>query len=104
MYFGNSNYSTDKSADILIGSDFYYNIVTDNVCREPLSCSVAVDCILGWVLCGPIQTRKIKRQENVNFITSITVRIETKTIERNLKKELNKFWKTKNEGSGELAY
>ena len=47
--------------------------------------------MLGWILCGRTGTRKTKRQENVNFISSVTMRIETKTIERNLKEELSKF-------------
>ena len=29
------------------------------------------------------------------------MRVETKTIQRNLKEELNKFWETENVGNGE---
>ena len=80
MYLGNSNDTTNKKVNLLIDSGFYYNVVTDKVYREPPSCSVAVDSILGWILCGPTRTRKVKRQENVNFITFVTMRIETKQL------------------------
>ena len=95
------NDTTDKLVDLLIGLDYYFNFVTGKVRRGPPSCPVAVDSILGWILCGPTGTRKTKRQENVNFISSVTMRIETKTIERNLKEELSKFWETENVGIGE---
>ena len=80
--------------DLLIGLNFNFNFVTGKVLRGPPLCPVAVDSIFGWILCGPTGTRKTKRQENVNFISSLIMRIETKTIERNLKEELNKLWET----------
>ena len=95
------NDTTDKSVDLLIGLDFYFNFVNGKVCRGAPSCPVAGGCILGWILCGPIGSCKIKRQENVNLISSATMGIETKTIEQNLKEELNKFWKTENMEIGE---
>ena len=66
------------------------------VVRGPPSCPVAADSILGWILRDPTRTRKPKLQENINFIPSVTMCIETKTIEQNLKEELNKFWETEN--------
>ena len=70
------NDTTDKSVDLLIGLEFYYIFETDKVCRGHSSFPVAVDRILVWILCGPKATRKTKRQENVNFVSSVTMRIE----------------------------
>ena len=64
-------------------------------------CQVAVDSILRWILRAPTRTHKTKLQENVNFISSVIMCIETKTIERNMKEELNKFWETENVGNEE---
>ena len=49
----------------------------------------------------PTGTRKTKCQENANFISSVTMCIESKTTERNLKEQLSKFWETENVGIGE---
>lgn len=62
--------------DLLIGLDFYYISVADKDCRGQPSCPVAVDRILVWTSCGPKGTRKTKRQENVNYVSSVTMRIE----------------------------
>ena len=70
--------------------------MNDKVIRGPPSCPVAVDNILGWILRDSTRSRKLKRQENVNFIPFVTMCIETKTVEQNLKEELNKFWETDN--------
>ena len=95
------NNMTDKLIDLLVGKDFYFNFETGKFRWGPLSCSVAVDYILRWILCAPTRTHKTKLQENINFISSVIMRVETKTIQRNLKEELNKFWETENVGNGE---
>ena len=49
------NDATDKSVDLLIGLNFYFNFVTDKVYQRPPSRPVAVDSTLGWILCGPTE-------------------------------------------------
>ena len=95
------NNTTDKLKDLLVGEDFYFNFETGKFRWGSLSCPVAVDYILRWILCAPTRTHKTKLQENINFISSVIMRVETKTIQRNLKEELNKFWETENVGNGE---
>ena len=67
------NNTTDKSVDLLIGLNFYYNFLTGKNRRGLPFCPVAVDSIFGWILCGYTGTRKTIRREIINFVYSVTM-------------------------------
>ena len=88
---GDYNNTTGKSIDLLVGEGFYFNFETGKIRWRPPLCPVTVDSILRWILRAPTRTHKTKLQENVNFISSVIMCIETKTIERNRMK----MWETR---------
>ena len=52
--------NSEKSIDILIGMDYYFNFVTGKIKRGPPGCPVAIESNLGWILSGPNGTAKAK--------------------------------------------
>ena len=47
-----ADYSDGKQVDVLIGSDYYWELVTGSVCRSERG-PTAIHTKLGWVLSGP---------------------------------------------------
>ena len=63
-----SDGTSSLEVDILIGSDYYWSLVTGEVCRGN-SGPIAIHTKLGWVLSGPIPLRE-SEQSSVNLITT----------------------------------
>ena len=84
--------------EILVGIDYYYAIISGRTARGPPNGPVAIESILGWIICGPTDIKVNKRGvTNVNLINSLNVR--NKKLENDdLKNELHKFWEIENCG------
>ena len=57
-----ANGSDRLEIDILVGSDYYWTLLTGNVKRGP-SGPVGVQTELGWVLSGPVETHTQERAQ-----------------------------------------
>ena len=79
--------------DVLIGSDYYWRLVTGRVSRG-VSGPTAVETQLGWVLSGPVE-EALPETTTINFIathTTHTLRVDTFTEQESLDAGLRRFW------------
>ena len=70
-----SDGTSSLDVDILIGSDYYWNLVTGEVCRGN-SGPVAIHTRIGWVLSGPTSSTELERSA-VNLNTTHVLRADT---------------------------
>ena len=83
-----------KGIDILIGSNFYWNVVTDELQRGEYG-SVALSNRFGWLLSGPIQTLRPVESTHVHMIISGDLDNAGPSDENNeLIEMLKQFWET----------
>ena len=98
--------NSEKSIDILIGMDYYFNFVTGKIKRGPPGCPVAIESNFGWILSGPNRTAKKKSKfvpsnianSHTMFVDNITHKIHD---DLNLKDSIQKFWEVENVGVDE---
>ena len=77
--------------DMLVGSDYYWQLVTGNICRGA-SGPVAVHTKLGWVLSGPSSLENY-RQCSTNLSVAHVLYSETHSAEQcTLEDQLRAFW------------
>ena len=89
------NAETSMSVDMLVGSDYYWELVTGSVCRG-VSGPVAIHTKLGWVLSGP-SSHDEPGQCAMNLNVTHVLHADTCSIEpQTLEDQLRAFWdKTK---------
>ena len=86
--------------DILIGSDYYWELVTGETCRGSNG-PIAIHTRLGWVLSGPTSSG-MATQSSVNLITTHILRADTREDDTtSLDKELRSFWEIESLGISE---
>ena len=91
--------NTSMEIDLLIGLDFYFSFVKGEV-RRGTHGPVAVDTILGWVICGSYKGESVSQL----LCTTHTLRLDTvKNVDEPLTKLMNKFWKVDSLGVGSEA-
>ncbi len=77
--------------DILVGSDYYWDLVTGGVSRGS-SGPTAIHTKLGWVLSGPMHSREADRC-SMNLVTTHVLRVDTQQNSSNsLDETLRSFW------------
>ena len=90
-----SSTALNMPIDILIGSDYYWQVVTGSICRGT-SGPVAVHTKLGWVLSGPSSLDEHGRcSMNLSVTQSVThvLHSETHSVEQStLDDQLRSFW------------
>ena len=59
--------STDEEIDLLIGVDYYWSLMQDEIRRGPEG-PVAQESRLGWVLSGPVDADGVDRDDQVLLI------------------------------------
>ncbi len=95
--YGFADYSDGRSSlevDVLIGSDYYWDLVTGSVCRS----EGAIHTKLGWVLSGPTPA-KDQAQCSMNLTTTHVLRAETQELESTvLDEQLRSFWELESLG------
>ena len=89
--------------DILIGSDHYFDVVTDEICRGDKG-PVAINTILGWVISGPTQKDIKDDASSANLIIlrgnsdPAKSRFAFEDKNQTLTNELRRFWDTESLG------
>ena len=98
--------NSEKSIDILIGMDYYFNFVTGKIKRGPPGCPVAIESNFGWILSGPNGRAKKKSK----FVSSNIVNLHTMFVDNitrktdddlSLKGSIQRFWEVENVGVDE---
>ena len=86
---------TPDSIDVLIGSDYYWQIVTGETVRGTEG-PVAVSSSLGWLLSGPVSRPSSKKQGTVSnlAISQGNCEVFSENTEDELLNTLKSFWKT----------
>ena len=80
------------SVDILIGSDYYWHLVTGDICRG-VSGPVAVHTKLGWVLSGPTSQNTSDPELSVTNLSVHVLHAESQPVEPSkLEDQLRAFW------------
>ncbi|XP_044027348.1 uncharacterized protein LOC122864200 isoform X1 [Siniperca chuatsi] len=80
--------ANDQELQVLIGADFYWQAVTGTV-QKVTNSLVAVECIFGWALQGPVAT---------SSVTDTTCMHISLTEDTQISKELHAFWEVESLG------
>ena len=77
--------------DILVGSDYYWDLVTGGVCRGSGG-PTAIHTKLGWVLSGPTRFKELDHC-SMNLVTTHVLRVDTQQNDsKSLDATLRSFW------------
>ena len=92
------NNETSSDIDILIGSDYYYDIITGEIQRGDVG-PCAVNSEFGWLICGSGKAKTPGRDEIVaNFVAErndvLPNNLIFKSDHEDLNEVLSKFWTT----------
>ena len=90
------NSSEAGEPDILIGSDYYWSIVTGEIVRGGDREPVAVRTKLGWILSGPVSFN-CDEQSSAGLITHV-LRVDCSPSLKDLDNTLRKFWELESLG------
>ena len=91
--------SGELKIDVLVGSDYYWQVVTGRVIRGA-SGPTAVETKLGWVLSGPVEG-VAPENAAINFVSSFSthsLRVDTLTEQESLERGLRRFWELESLG------
>ena len=75
-----------------MGLDYYYSIVIGRTIRRSPTQPVAIETILGWVICGP-NVKKNTSVEDVTTALVMSTKIDTASQEDTLRQEIGNFWR-----------
>ena len=92
-----AGYSDGKSSlqvNVLIGSDYYWELVTGSVCRSEYG-PTAIHTKLGWVLSGHMPATSNSRS-SANLVTTHVLRVDAETA--GLDEQLGSFWELESLG------
>eukprot|EP00731_Ephydatia_muelleri_P024186 Em0016g457a len=81
--------------DMLIGSDFYWHIVTGELIRGEKG-PVAIKSTLGWILSGPVQS--VSHECAVNLITTHVLKADDGVTNKMLDDTMRSFWELESMG------
>ena len=77
--------NSEKSIDILIGMDYYFNFVTGKIKRGPPGCPVAIESNFGRILSGPNgRAKKKSKFVSSNIVNSHTMFVDNITRKTDL--------------------
>ena len=79
-----------REVDILIGADFYWCFVTGEIRRGEKG-PVAIHTTLGWILSGPAGASDDMQGISMSFVTTHTLRIDDKVINKMLDATMKSF-------------
>ncbi|XP_065665735.1 uncharacterized protein LOC136087157 [Hydra vulgaris] len=78
----------NESVDILVGLDCYYSIITGKIIRGCNNGPVALESILGWIVCGPSDIGVRENFIQTNLVST------SQSDDDVLRLELRKFWQS----------
>lgn len=81
--------------DVLIGSDFYWKLVTGKIARGWTG-PTAIQTKVGWILSGPAQSQHTS--VNLTLNSTHALRIESYPAEKDLDDRLRRFWELESLG------
>lgn len=81
--------------DMLIGSDFYWHVVTGELIRGEKG-PVAIKSTLGWILSGPVES--VGHECAVNLITTHVLRADDGVTNKMLDDTMRSFWELESMG------
>ena len=90
----------DLEVDCMIGADYYWTLVTDEVKRGLIPGPVAIRTILGWVLPGPVNAGT-SPDTSVHLTSTHVICTQAKSQPKSdcqIREELSKFWQLENFG------
>ena len=82
----------DSEIDVLIGADYYWDIVEGGKKRDNNNKLVALNSKLGWLLTGPMIYKK-PVEISVNLATTHVLKVDVKLQDEKLSQKINEFWK-----------
>ena len=85
-----------EEAELLVGSDYYWTVVTGETVRGGVDGPVALQTRLGWVLSGRNATDEL-HMESTNLVTHV-LRVDTGPGMRELDRTLRSFWELESLG------
>ena len=84
--------------DILVGCDYYWELVTGGICRG-LKGPTAIHTKLGWVLSGPIQSTESVVQSTACVVTTHLLQADSRPVGSvQLSEQLRSFWELESLG------
>ena len=88
--------SDGNEPELLIGSDYYWTMVTGETVRGGCGGPVALQTRLEWVLSGPITSSEV-RETSANLIRHV-LRVDSSPSFRELDRTLKAFWELESLG------
>ena len=81
----------DCDIDLLIGADFYWNVLEGEIKRCSTGGPIAVNSKLGWLLSGPFEDTKVD-ECSMNLAVTHVMKINVDVGDDVLSKQVEKFW------------
>ena len=81
----------DSNIDVLIGADYYWDIVEGEVKRENNEKLIALKSKLGWLLSGPLTTKR-PVAVSVNLALTHVLEVDIALQNETLGDKINEFW------------
>ena len=79
-----------NKVEVLVGLDYYFSIVSGKTLRGPPGSPIAVESLLGWMICGRSMMPSKSNEVITNLMYTEEVDVEEEVF--GLKEELRKFW------------
>ena len=79
------------SIDILIGADYYWSIINNQVMKTKEEPTIALDAKVGWILSGPVNNPSVSVNNSVLLPHVMEVQSEFMDTNNVLKQDLNKL-------------
>lgn len=96
--------SNKHKVEILVGLDHYYSLISGRTLRGPPGCPVAIESVLGWIVCGPIYCSDPKNQSVLtNHISAFGEEDFHSDSDLELKLQLKKFWEIEEVPANEVS-
>ena len=93
-----TKHQVSLNIDMLVGLDYYYSFITGKTIRGMPNEPVAIESIFGWIICGPVSTKKRNKNKVVNLVSHERAEIND---EDSLRNELKHFWEVESVGCSE---
>ena len=81
----------DSDIDVLIGADYYWDIVEGEIKRENNERLIALKSKLGWLLSGPLTTKR-PVAVSVNLASTHVLKVDIALQDETLGDKINEFW------------
>ena len=81
----------DSDIDVLIGADYYWDTVEREIKRENNKRLIALKSKLGWLLSGPLTTKR-PVAVSVNLPSTHVLKVDIALQDETLRDKINAFW------------